>query len=361
MSAVEIRLARHARSLDIREVINRSTGGARLPGLALAAAVAIAATALAAVLGLGSAPVLAIALGLLVTAAVGPRDQLRAGLRFGSSIPLRSAVVVLGAELPLNVVIAQGGRSLPGILITLLGGLAAGRVLGARLGVTRRLRTLVAVGTSICGASAIAAVTPVIEADETEVGYSVSTIFLFNIAAVLVFPLLGHALGMSQGHFGAFAGTAVNDLSSVVAAASIYGGASLHTAVIVKLTRTLMIVPVCGYLARGWRDRARGDSRPWPVSRDLASVGGIVSSAPTFLLGFLALAALRGLGMIPTAAAGAISHLAAWLITLALAAVGLSVDIGELRRAGTRPVVLGAMLWATVSALALGCQAIGLL
>ncbi len=332
-----------------------------LSAVALAAAVAAAATALAGFVGLGSAPVLAIVLGLCLGAVVGPRAQLRVGLKFAASVPLRAAVVVLGAELPLGVVIAQGGRSLPGILITLLGGLAVGRLLGRRLGIARRLRTLVTVGTSICGASAIAAVTPVIDADETEVGYSVATIFLFNIAAVLIFPLLGHALGMSQHRFGAFAGTAVNDLSSVVAAASIYGGASLHTAVIVKLTRTLMIVPVCAYLARGMRrPRAEHPNPSLPI-RVLESTEGAMASVPTFLLGFLALAALRGIGVIPATAAGAVSHLATWLITLALAAVGLSVDIPELRRTGVRPIALGAGLWVTVSLLALGCQAIGLL
>lgn len=341
--------------------MDRSTRVSRLPGLALAVAIAGAATALATVMGLGSGPVLAIALGLLVGAAVGPKNRLQAGLKFTSSVPLRAAVVVLGAELPVGVVVAQGGRSLPGILITLLGGLAAGALLGTRLGVTRRLRTLVSVGTSICGAAAIAAVTPVIDADETEVGYSVATIFLFNVAAVLVFPLLGHALGLSQHRFGAFAGTAVNDLSSVVAAASIYGAASLHTAVIVKLTRTLMIIPVCAYLMHRCSGKANPTSDTRIQARALASVEAVVASLPPFLLGFVALAALRGIGVIPAAAAGAISHLATWLITLALAAVGLSVDIAELRRAGTRPVVLGAMLWVTVSLLALGCQAIGLL
>jgi uncharacterized integral membrane protein (TIGR00698 family) len=158
-----------------------------------------------------------------------------------------------GVELSLTAVAGQGLRSLPGIIITLTGCLVAAQLLGRRLAISARLRALVGVGTSICGASAIAAVTPVIDAGQTEVGYAVATIFLFNIAAVLVFPLLGHALGLGQHSFGVFTGTAVNDLSSVVATASLYGSGSLHTAVIVKLTRTLMIVPICIILGRAFR------------------------------------------------------------------------------------------------------------
>jgi uncharacterized integral membrane protein (TIGR00698 family) len=158
---------------------------------------------------------------------------------------LRGAVVVLGAALPLGAVVSEGAATLPVIIITLGGCLLAARLLGRRLGIDSTLRRLVGVGTGICGASAIAAVAPVIEAGELEVGYAVATIFLFNVLAVLAFPPLGHALGLSRPAFGVFAGTAVNDLSSVVAAAGAYGGTALHTAVIVKLTRTLMIIPVC--------------------------------------------------------------------------------------------------------------------
>lgn len=333
----------------------------QLPGLLAAGLVSGVATILASAIGLGSAPVLAIALGLVLGAALGPRPEMRIGLMFTSSAPLRAAVVLLGAELPLGSVLSQGARSLPGIGITLLGCLIAGRLLGAALGITRRIRILVSVGTAVCGASAIAAVTPVIEASETDVGYSVTTIFLFNVVAVLVFPVLGHGLGMSQHRFGAFAGTAVNDLSSVVATASIYGGSSLHTAVIVKLVRTVMIVPICVYLARVSRQRTPRPSTPQLSIRRLGSTESVVASLPNFLLGFLLVAALRSADAIPATATGAISHVSTWLITLALAAVGLSVDIAELRRTGMRPLVLGASLWLTVSLLALGCQAVGVL
>ncbi len=341
-----------------------------ISGVGLAGAVAAAATVLASLIGLGSAPVLGILLGLIVGTVLRPQAALRPGIKWCSSYPLRAAVVLLGAELPIAAVAAQGLRSLPGILITIAGCLLAARWLGRRLGVPRHLRALVGVGTSICGASAIAAVTPVIDAEQTDVGYAVTTIFLFNIAAVLLFPPVGHLLGLGNHGFGVFAGTAVNDLSSVVATAGLYGAGSLHTAVIVKLTRTLMIVPVCLVLGHRFRTdpdlpRPGGpeDTRASSITRRLRTfrIAETARLIPLFLVGFAALATLRGAGFIPASWTHDISATATLLITLALAAVGLSVDRVALRSAGLKPLVLGAQLWLIVSLLSLGCQAAGLM
>jgi uncharacterized integral membrane protein (TIGR00698 family) len=372
----------------------------RLPGVALAVAVAAGATALSGVVGLGSGPVLGIVLGLVVGGGLdlvearqlgragsgrAAKGMRKPGIGWSASVPLRAAVVVLGAELPLAAVASEGVRSLPGILVTLTGCLLVARTLGRRLGIPRRLRALVGVGTAICGASAIAAVTPVIDAEETEVGYAVATIFLFNVLAVLLFPLVGHSLGLGQHGFGVFAGTAVNDLSSVVAAATLYGSGALHTAVIVKLTRTLMIVPICIVLGRRFGTAGAGAgsgasavsvsvsapasaSASAPVSAPVSAsapvrdrIRSTATIVPGFLVLFAVMAALRGAGVIPSAWAGTVSETATLLITVALSAVGLSVDLAGLRRAGLRPLALGAVLWVTVSLLSLGCQAAGLL
>jgi uncharacterized integral membrane protein (TIGR00698 family) len=333
-----------------------------LPGLALSLLVAIGAWALADAVPFGSAPVLAIVIGLFAGAVLGPRPVLRPGLRASSSTLLRGAVVVLGAGLPLTTVLAQGVSSLPVIVITLGGCLVVAAVLGRRLGIVDPLRTLIGVGTGICGASAIAAVTPVMKTEEVDVGYAVATIFIFNVLAVLTFPPLGHALGMSQHAFGVFSGTAINDLSSVVAAGNVYGSTALATGVVVKLTRTLMIVPVTAYLAE------RGAPEP---AIDAAERGGRAAAlrgtftraaarTPRFLLAFLALAAVASTGLIPADLRPTISELATAMITVALAAVGLSIDLAGLRRTGARPIVLGAALWVTVSALSLGAMALGL-
>jgi uncharacterized integral membrane protein (TIGR00698 family) len=333
-----------------------------LPGLALSLLVAIAAWTLAGHVPFGSAPVLAIVIGLLVGALFGPRPVLRPGLRASSSTMLRAAVVVLGAGLPLTTVLSQGARSLPVIVVTLGGCLLVAAVLGRRLGIGDPLRTLIGVGTGICGASAIAAVTPVLETEEVDVGYAVATIFVFNVLAVLTFPPLGHALGMSQHAFGVFSGTAINDLSSVVAAGNVYGSSALATGVVVKLTRTLMIVPVTAYLAdRGAPEPVGGAAER--CGRAAALRGTFTRAAartPRFLLAFLALAAVASTGLIPADLRPTIGELATAMITVALAAVGLSIDLAGLRRTGARPIVLGAALWVTVSALSLGTMALGL-
>ena len=210
--------------------------------------------------------------------------------------------------------------SLPVMLGTLAICLGAAWLYGRLLGVPGDLRTLIGVGTGICGGSAIAAVSPVIEAASTDVAYAISTIFLFNIAAVLVFPLLGHALGMSQQSFGLFAGTAVNDTSSVVATATTYGAAATSHAVVVKLVRTLMIIPICLGLAtlteRKRRpasatadaaaacDARRAPPSPRPPLPQPARMSPrrVLKLVPWFLIGFVLVAAVNSAGIIPAGA-----------------------------------------------------------
>jgi len=331
---------------------------ARLPGLALAVGVALAATALGRLVPVVGGPVSGIVLGVLVAVTVRPGDRLRPGIAFAGRGVLQAAVVVLGAQLSLGQVLRVGVGSLPVMIVTLAACLAAAYGIGRRLGVVRDLRTLIGVGTGICGASAIAAVTPVIGAAEAEVAYAVSTIFVFNIAAVLTFPALGHLLGLGQHAFGLFAGTAVNDMSSVVAAATTYGGPAADYAVVVKLARTLLIIPICLGLAALARRRARTADvpahaaapgvRPGPVH-----VGRLV---PWFLVGFLVLAAVNTAGLVPSAAHRSLSTLAVFLITVALSAIGLSTEPARLRRTGPAPLLLGGCLWLVVSATSLGVQ-----
>lgn len=322
-----------------------------LPGLALAAAVAAVATALASVIPLVGGPVLGIALGVGVASATAPRAVLAPGIAFAGRNVLALAVVVLGAQLSLGEVAKVGLHSLPVLLGTLAACLAIAPLLGRALGISRDLRTLIGVGTGICGASAIAAVTPVIGAAELDVAFAISTIFLFNVAAVLLFPLIGHALGLSQHAFGVFAGTAVNDTSSVVAAAATYGRSAARTALVVKLTRTLMIVPICVALAASRGRVAAGRGR-------LRRLAGQARVVPGFLIAFLVLAAVNSAGAIPLSSDHALSRTATLLITVALAGVGLSIDLGSLRRTGPRPLILGAALWVTVGAASLALQSL---
>ncbi|WP_254803990.1 YeiH family protein [Curtobacterium sp. YR515] len=233
--------------------------------------------------------------------------------------------------------------------------------IGRLLRVSSALRTLIGVGTGICGASAIAAVTPVIGAVSADVAYAMSTIFLCNIAAVFVFPLVGHALGLSQHAFGVFAGTAVNDTSSVVATATVYGRQATDTAVVVKLVRTLMIIPiVVGLAGLEARRTSREQVASGVVTGRAGGVRGfrVFRLVPWFLIGFLVVVLLRTLGVLPAAAAPGFSTAATFLITVALAAIGVSTDFGALRRAGFRPMLLGIALWVLVAGTSLGAQAV---
>jgi len=240
------------------------------------------------------------------------------------------------------------------MLGTLAACLLAAFAYGRWLGIAGDLQTLVGVGTGICGASAIAAVSPVIEASSTDIAYAVSTIFLFNITAVLVFPVVGHALGMSQHAFGLFAGTAVNDTSSVVATATTYGSSAASYAVVVKLVRTLMIIPICVFLGALTARRAAAATgaatgSAMPARRALKLV-------PWFLIGFIVAAALNSAGAIPAGWHCGLSQASLFLVAVALSAIGLSTDAAGLRRAGARPLLLGAMLWVTVAAASVGLQ-----
>jgi uncharacterized integral membrane protein (TIGR00698 family) len=334
---------------------------ARLPGLALAVGVALVATALGRLVPVVGGPVSAIVLGVLVAIVVRPGDRMRPGITFAGRAVLQAAVVVLGAQLSLGQVLRVGAGSLPVMTVTLAVCLAAAYGIGRRLGVVRDLRTLIGVGTGICGASAIAAVTPVIGAAEAEVAYAVSTIFVFNVAAVLTFPALGHLLGMGQHAFGLFAGTAVNDMSSVVAAATTYGGPAADYAVVVKLARTLLIIPICLGLAALARRRARtadapADAGAADVGRALPRPVRVGRLVPWFLAGFLVLAAVNTAGLVPSAAHGPLSTLAVFLITVALSAIGLSTEPARLRRTGPAPLLLGGCLWLVVSATSLALQ-----
>jgi len=327
-------------------------GVALLPGLALAVALALVATGIGAVLPVLGAPVAAIVLGVIVGLVRRPGATVQPGVKVAGRFVLQLAVVLLGTQLSLARIAEVGLSSLPVLLGTLAVCFIAAWLLGRALGVVGDLRTLIGVGTGVCGASAIAAVTPVIGAASGTVAYAVSTIFLFNAAAVLVFPALGHLFGLDQQAFGLFAGTAINDTSSVVAAAAAYGDLARDEAVVVKLVRTLAIIPIVLALAAWVARRDR---------RDGAAVGSRASRVarlvPWFLVGFLVAAAVNSTGLLPDGLRAGVSTASVFLITTAMAAIGLSTDVAGFRRAGWRPLALGGLLWLAVSASSLGLQA----
>jgi uncharacterized integral membrane protein (TIGR00698 family) len=332
---------------SVTATLARSAARARLvPGLLVVVVVAIVATLLGRLLPLVGAPVIALLLG--VATGVALRGRALPGVAVASGPGLQVAVVLLGAQLSLRQVADAGLGSLPVMLGTLAVCLSLAWLLGRWLGVGRDLRALIGVGTGICGASAIAAVTPVIRARNPDIAYAITTIFFCNILAVLAFPPLGHLLGLDQHAFGVFAGTAVNDTSSVVAAATTYGTQAAHDAVVVKLTRTLMIVPICLGLAAIWRRRDEATTQHRPAWR----------LVPWFLPAFLLVVAINSAGAVPHQFGTWLQTAAVFLITAALGAIGISVDLPGLRRAGHRPLLLGMLLWVAVAATSLGLQAL---
>jgi uncharacterized integral membrane protein (TIGR00698 family) len=330
-------------------------GGLRalVPGASCAAAVAAGATLLGGLAPVVGAPVFAVLGGIAIAVVRKPSARLRPGIAFTSKKVLQGSVVLMGLGLSLGQVLSTGARSMPVLVGTLAAALGMAWLAGRVLGVRGDTRTLIGVGTAICGASAIAATDAVIDADEADVSYAIATIFAFNVVAVLLYPSLGHVLGLSQRSFGLWAGTAINDLSSVVAASTVYGHAAASYGVIVKLTRTLAIIPICLGLAaiRGWR---RKDDTARPAAPGLG-IGRIV---PVFIVAFIAAAAANTIGLVPAAWHHGLADLSTWMITAALAAIGLSTDVHHIRRAGFRPLALGAVLWVTVGLASLGLQAL---
>jgi uncharacterized integral membrane protein (TIGR00698 family) len=293
--------------------------------------------------------VVAIMLGIGVRTTVGIGASVLPGVRLSSKLVLQIAIAVLGAGLSLRQVWVTGSSSLVVLLGTLALGIPAILLLAPLLNVDRTLGRLIAVGTGICGASAIGALTPILGAEEGATAYAIATVFLFNIAGVLLFPPIGHLLGLSAHGFGLWAGTAINDTSSVVAAGYTYSMAAGSYAVVVKLTRTLMIVPVSMIFAV-----LVARERPQQPSGDRMAAAR--ARVPRFILWFLVASALNTIGVFGTWGSHILPVLGQFLIVVALAGVGLSADPRAMARTGFRPIALGLIGWLAVAALSLALQ-----
>lgn len=339
-------------SASLAKVSTRSRALLRgVPGLALASAIALVAVAIAHFVPVVGAPVIAIALGVIVSLRSAHLPQLHLGVRFASKRVLQLSVVLFGTELSVHQVLAIGARTLPVLVVTLVVALAAAFVIGRALGVVGDERTLIGVGTAICGASAIAATDAVLDADERDVSLAVATIFTFNVAAVLLFPVLGHWWHLSPHAFGLWAGTSINDVSSVVAAASSYSHASSSYAIVVKLSRTLAIVPITLTLA-AWRRRSNGVA----LERNSSHFATVVRSFPAFIAWFLVAVVVNSLGLLPATWVADAGQVGQFFLVVALAGVGLSTKPRAIREAGLRPLALGASLWVVVSVTSLAMQ-----
>ena len=302
-------------------------------------------------------PVFAILIGMVLTLLVPAEkgEPLQAGVKFTSKKVLQYAVILLGFGLNLAQIAQVGMTSLPIIVSTIATSLVVSYVLCRALNIPGKISTLVGVGSSICGGSAIAATAPVIEAEDEEVAQAISVTFLFNVIAALVFPTLGGMLGLTNEGFGLFAGTAVNDTSSVTAAAAAWDGMhpganTLDAATIVKLTRTLAIIPITLGLAF-WqlrsRRRAGGEAR---------STFSLRRAFPTFIVFFVLASVVTTVFSLPAAVTAPIKELSKFFIVMAMAAIGFNTNVVKLVRTGGKPILMGLCCWVAIACVSLGMQ-----
>lgn len=308
-------------------------------------------------------PVFAILIGMVLALVVPARagEPLQRGVKFTSKKILQYAVILLGFGLNLAQIAQVGATSLPIIVSTITTSLVVAFVLCRALKIPGKISTLIGVGSSICGGSAIAATAPVIDADDEEIAQAISVIFLFNVIAALVFPTLGGMLGLTDEGFGLFAGTAVNDTSSVTAAAAAWDGMhpganTLDAATIVKLTRTLAIIPITLALAFWQMRLARRAASAGEGAGEAAGTFDLKKIFPFFILFFVLASVVTTVFALPAAVTAPIKELSKFFIVMAMAAIGFNTNIVKLVRTGGKPILMGLACWVAIACVSLGMQ-----
>lgn len=327
-----------------------------LPGILLCFLIALPAWLLGKAFPVIGGPIFGITFGIIVSSVKKP-VWAEKGIAYTSKKILQYSIILLGFEMNLFTIITVGRQSLLVIISTLSASFLTAFVMGRLLKLERNTTILIGVGTSICGGSAIAATAPVISAENEEVAHSISTIFLFNIIAVFIFPFLGRLLLMSDMGFGMWAGTAINDTSSVVAAGSAwssYAGneTALSFATIVKLTRTLMIIPVTLVLAIYTSRAAKRAQTAEPSGGNFR----FTKIFPWFVLGFAGAALVNTFTPIPLELSSSLGSAGKFMIIMALSAIGMNTQVRKLFSNGFRPIFLGLCCWFAVASVSLLVQ-----
>ena len=331
-----------------------------MKGLLLCLLIAVPAWFLGTAFPIIGGPVIAIILGMIVTLFIKDKSSVQDGINYSAKKILQYAVILLGFGLNLSVILDTGKQSLPIIICTIATSLILAYFLSKVMHIPARIATLVGVGSSICGGSAIAATAPVIDADDEEVAQAISVIFFFNVLAAVIFPHFGNFLGFDQTSgeaFGIFAGTAINDTSSVTAAASTWdnmfalGSATLDKAVTVKLTRTLAIIPITLVLAL------------YRTKKEKSSSGSSVSLKkifPFFIIYFIVASIITTVATnvfgVSSDFFASIKELSKFFIVVAMAAIGLNTNIVKLVKTGGKPIILGLCCWVGITAVSLILQ-----
>ncbi len=327
-----------------------------VPGILASVIIAVVACFLESLLPvhvIGSA-VIAMFIGMIINYFLKDQSLLASGLKFTSKKILKFAIILLGLSLNIKTVLNVGKMSLAVMVFTLLTCFGGGYFIGKALGLNWKLSNLISAGTGICGGSAIAAIAPTIDAEDNDIAYAMSATFLFDMAMIVLFPIMGQALGMSDQAFGIWAGTAVNDTSSVVATGYAYSEGAGDFATMVKLTRTLAIIPTVITFAfiqlrikRKEAIAARNDATELKANFSIAKI------FPWFILGFLAMALIASIVTIPDSIVTGTKSVSKFLMVCALAAIGLNTSFKSMKKAGIRPMIHGFIISALVVVVAL--------
>lgn len=326
------------------------------PGIILSVGVALLACWLESLLPIhliGSA-VIAMFIGMVLNHFLRNTKVFASGLKFTSKKILKFAIILLGLSLNITTILNVGKMSLTVMIFTLLTCFGGGYFIGKALGLNWKLSNLISAGTGICGGSAIAAIAPTIDADDNDVAYAMSATFLFDMAMIVLFPIMGQAMGMTDQAFGIWAGTAVNDTSSVVATGYAFSEGAGDFATMVKLTRTLAIIPTVITFAfvqlRLKRKEALANSKN---GSELKANFNIAKIFPWFILGFLAMSIVASVFPIPAAVVSGTKSASKFLMVCALAAIGLNTSFSSMKKAGIRPMIHGFIISALVVVVAL--------
>ncbi|WP_313165099.1 putative sulfate exporter family transporter [Sedimentibacter sp.] len=320
-----------------------------LPGFCLALLIAISSRWIEALLPIPliGDSVLALFIGMIINQIKKPDELVQKGLKFTSKKVLKFSIILLGASLSIETILNVGRLSLTVMIFTLLTCFGCGHFIGKWLNINWKLSNMISAGTGICGGSAIAAMAPVINAEDKDIAYAMSATFLFDMAMILLFPIMGKLMGLSDIAYGLWAGTAVNDTSSVVAAGYAFSEAAGDFATMVKLTRTLSIIPtVLVFSIINVRVNIKEESKNGIITEK--NKVKLSSLFPWFILMFIGMSFVNSIGLIPAGVSISMKSISKFLMVSALAAIGLNTDFQEIKSSGINPMIHGFIISALV-------------
>ncbi len=281
------------------------------------------------------ASIVALFMGTIINSFFHP-EWIKPALKFTSKKILKFAIILLGASLSMNVIMSVGKMTFSVMIFTFLMCFGGGYFVRKLFGLNWKLGNLISAGTGICGGSAIAAIAPVIDAEDKDIAFAMSSTFLFDMVMVALYPIMGRLLGMSDIAFGIWAGTSVNDTASVVASGYAFSEMAGDFATMVKLTRTIAIIPtVLVFAYIGTRIKKK------EMENAVGKKVNVLKIIPWFIVGFLALAILNSVGYIPAEVSGIMKMVSKFLMVTALGAIGLSTSLIDFKNAGLKPMFYG--------------------